>query len=660
MKGRDMSRRALTGILVVLSLTTASGQQTREPAALPTPQPPTFKVEVEYVEVDVQVTDSKGNFVRDLTKEDFQIVEDGTPQTIDAFSLIDIPIDPPRQPVSGSVQIAPDVTSNERPFDGRVYVMILDDMGTAFDRTTRTKNAARQFIEQHLRTNDLMAIVFTWKSEPAQEFTSDKRLLLAAVDKFMGAGGTASEAPLPLLSPVSVASESLFTLGNNGAGAGGNALTGTLRDVLAWLGRQTLRRTAVILVSDGAAGGSANIMRLQESLTLDNLTTGRLGAANVSIYGVDMRGPGTVQLPLDQLTSIAEANGGFVVMDNPEIGRGFDRLVAENSTYYLLSYYASHPGDSRVHSINVRVKRPGVRVRSRQGYTSRLSDVPASRTPGDTQASPMTIAALRSPTQRSDLRMRVFAAPFRGPSNASVLLGIDLVGAGLPLDSDGPVEISYVAVDTKDKEHGWRTDRFSLNLQPDTRTRVERNGVSVLKRMELPPGRYRLHVAASAPDRNRAGSVLHDLEVPDFKKAGLAMSGVLLMSKSRAHTLIAHADEQAKSILPGPPTATRTFPRDDEIAVFAEVYATKQPPSDEVNIVTTARSDAGEVVFEKTETLRSSKLEGGYRHVVHIPLQAFEPGAFILSVEAKSKRKPNSAKTVHQLPFTVTAADPAR
>jgi hypothetical protein len=71
--------------------------------------------------VDVRVTDSTGNFVRDLTKEDFQIVEDGKPQTIDAFSLIDIPIDPSRQLVSPPVPIGPDVQSNERPFDGRVY-----------------------------------------------------------------------------------------------------------------------------------------------------------------------------------------------------------------------------------------------------------------------------------------------------------------------------------------------------------------------------------------------------------------------------------------------------------------------------------------------------------------------------------------------------------
>jgi hypothetical protein len=67
-----------------------------------------------------------------------------------AFSLVDLPIDPPTQADSSSVSIAPDVQSNERPFDGRVFVMILDDGSTAWDRTARTKNAARRFIEQHL------------------------------------------------------------------------------------------------------------------------------------------------------------------------------------------------------------------------------------------------------------------------------------------------------------------------------------------------------------------------------------------------------------------------------------------------------------------------------------------------------------------------------
>src|SRR5262245_31229873 len=162
--------------------TVSAGQQTGPDGAAPSPQTPTFRLQVEYVEADVRVTDSKGNFVRDLTKDDFQILEDGKPRAVAAFSLVDVPIEPQSQAVS----IEPDVRSNERRFSGRVYAMLLDDANTAPDRTSRTKNAARRFVEQHLGANDVMVIVFTTLGEPAQEFTSDKRLLLSAIDKFVG------------------------------------------------------------------------------------------------------------------------------------------------------------------------------------------------------------------------------------------------------------------------------------------------------------------------------------------------------------------------------------------------------------------------------------------------------------------------------------------
>ena len=74
--------------------------------------------------------------------------------------------------------------------------------------------------------------------------------------------------------------------------------------------------------------------------------------------------------PLNQLNLLTEDTGGFVVMDNNEIDRGFRRIVAENSAYYLLAYYASHRRDDKFHRINVRVKRPRVTVQARRGYMS--------------------------------------------------------------------------------------------------------------------------------------------------------------------------------------------------------------------------------------------------------------------------------------------------
>ena len=65
--------------------------------------------------------------------------------------------------------------------------MILDDLHVDALRSQLVKSAARQFIERNLGANDLMAVIFTGgRTDAAQEFTSNKRLLLASVDQFMG------------------------------------------------------------------------------------------------------------------------------------------------------------------------------------------------------------------------------------------------------------------------------------------------------------------------------------------------------------------------------------------------------------------------------------------------------------------------------------------
>ena len=72
----------------------AAQQQPAPQTPAPTPdQPPvTFRVEVNYVEVDAIVTDAQGNPISNLTKNDFEVYEDGKKQDVAAFSLVNIPI----------------------------------------------------------------------------------------------------------------------------------------------------------------------------------------------------------------------------------------------------------------------------------------------------------------------------------------------------------------------------------------------------------------------------------------------------------------------------------------------------------------------------------------------------------------------------------------
>ena len=56
---------------------------------------PTFQTTVNFVDVDVTVADAQGNFVSGLTAGDFEVFEDGKPQTIQTFSDIELPVERP-------------------------------------------------------------------------------------------------------------------------------------------------------------------------------------------------------------------------------------------------------------------------------------------------------------------------------------------------------------------------------------------------------------------------------------------------------------------------------------------------------------------------------------------------------------------------------------
>src|SRR4051794_41903562 len=83
--------------------------------------PPTFKVEVNYVEIDAVVTDANGGVVTDLTKNDFQGSAGGTPQTNTAFSRGDFPIEGPDPPPFPRGIVVPAGPSNPGAFNGRRF-----------------------------------------------------------------------------------------------------------------------------------------------------------------------------------------------------------------------------------------------------------------------------------------------------------------------------------------------------------------------------------------------------------------------------------------------------------------------------------------------------------------------------------------------------------
>jgi hypothetical protein len=269
---------------------------------------------------------------------------------------------------------------------------------------------------------------------------------------------------------------------------------------------------------------------------------------------------------------------------------------------------------------------------------------------------PELYEAINSPLQVSGLTMRVFAAPFKGPQpNASVVVGIELSGRDLSLGANSKVDISFLAVDNKDKVYGAHNDSLTLNLRPETKARVEQSGVRVLNRVDLPVGRYQLRIAARDPGKSVVGSVIYDLEVPDFYKQPISISGITMTSLAGAAMMTAKPDDQLKAVLPAPPIALRTFQQNDEIALFAEIYDNSGKAPHKVDIVTSVLSDAGNPVFKTDDQRDSSELQGakgGYGYTARVPLSDIPPGNYVLNIEARS-RLGNDVVATRQVQFHV-------
>ena len=675
--------------------------QAPPPSQRPDPQMPpiTFRAEVNYVEVDAVVADAQGKFVRDLRREDFTITEDGKLQAVSAFALVDIPVTRAERPLFQPGPIEPDVQNNLRTPDGRLYVLLLDDIHTDATRSTRVRLAARQFIERNLGANDLAAVLTTGgRSDGSQDFTNSQARLLEAIDKFMG-------------HKLRSATLNKIDAYNNARGAGLAAqwadpeqaqrfhyarnMLSTIRSLSDYLASIHGRRKAVVLISEGvdfniwdtlgpsgAVASASDMNRRGDALVLIDETQEAIAAAtraNVSLYTVDPRGLSTfgedaiqvTALPAldqaivtgisgladetraaqDSLRVLAEQTGGFAAINRNDFSDAFQRIVDENSSYYVLGYYpANDKRDGRFRKIEVRLARPGLTVKARKGYVAPRGGKTAAERKVDPSAgtSNQLREALNSPLQTNGLKLAVFAAPIKGPDRkAAIAIVTQLLGREIAFtQKDGKytnaLEVSYVAVDKDGKVAGGNRDTLTMSLKPDTYQRVAESEFRVQSRLELAPGTYQLRIAAREGG-GKVGSIFYDLVVPDFRKEPLMMSGVVLTSLSAGAMPTAGAIAELTGALPAPPTTARAFGTTDEISLLAEIYD-NQPFGRPhlVTITTSLKAEGGRSVFSTSEQRSSKELgggKGGFGYTARIPLKDAAEGLYVLRVEAASTLK---------------------
>jgi hypothetical protein len=200
------------------------------------------------------------------------------------------------------------------------------------------------------------------------------------------------------------------------------------------------------------------------------------------------------------------------------------------------------------------------------------------------------------------------------------------------------LEMSFVAINKQGKMTDGKRDFVDLSLKPETYQRVLQSGFRVLTRIELPPGVYQLRVAAREGG-GRTGSVHYDLVVPDFLKAPLSISGIVVTSRTAGGVPTAGAIPDLGDAMPAPPTTAREFSAGDELLVLAEIYDNQGDQPHSVDITATLKAEGRVQVFANSERRSSKELggaRGGYGYTTRIPLQDLAPGLYVLAIEAKS------------------------
>src|ERR1051325_6468860 len=176
-------------VAVAVGLSAQAPQTTQAPAAPATAHPPNFTARIDLVTNDVIVRDEKGNFIPDLRKEDFEILEDGVKQDITSMQVItggrvtNVLAPPPPPPPEGII-LPPSKPRNDT--SGRIFLFFVDDLHLQFHNTGRIRDLFKRISKELVHDGDMFAIVSSGPSSIAQDLTYDRSRLADAIKQIAG------------------------------------------------------------------------------------------------------------------------------------------------------------------------------------------------------------------------------------------------------------------------------------------------------------------------------------------------------------------------------------------------------------------------------------------------------------------------------------------
>jgi VWFA-related protein len=414
-----MKNRVLTAVLLWVSISSFAQRPAPRPSPSPAPasaaqqkitgDDDVVRITANLVQIDAVVTDRKGRQITDLNDQDFEILEDGRAQKITNLSYVSVK-SPDAGPPSPAVDAAKDKVAtppvNLRPEQvHRTIALVVDDIGLSFESMVYVRQALTKFVDGQMQPGDLVAIIRTGAGTGAlQQFTGDKRLLYAAIERIRwnpsGVARVGAFAPIDLDTFTRLRGRAAGSITGGAASIGGVdrpqtggadrleqfrkdlfsvGTLGALKFVVQGM-RPMPGRKSVILMSDGISifrsvgSGETELESRDPGATsvLEELRrlTDFAYRASVVIYTMDARGLQTLGLTAQENTDdlrddrvlaglanrrkeflnsqngldyLAQQTGGFLIHDTNDLAGGITKVLDDQMGYYLIGY---RPDDS--------------------------------------------------------------------------------------------------------------------------------------------------------------------------------------------------------------------------------------------------------------------------------------------------------------------------
>jgi VWFA-related protein len=312
-------------------------------AATPRPENPSKPDGI--VRIKAIVTDRRGQVLRNLKPVDFELIDDGQPQTVDAADYL--------SPAGAGP---------------RTIAFLLDEFHTAPSDTEPVRESLLRFVDSRLRPGDSVIVVKPLDPLWGIKATTDREQLRQVIATFEGRKGDYTPRTVFERNYMAQAPEAVRS-------ARAQIVTSALRAIGNLLAQDGAGQEAIVLVGDGfeRSRGSRDVpANLLSAVRVINRADAAVYAFTPSVAPppVEAAEPDPAVAALRRLV---KDTGGEVFAGTAAFDAGFARMASDLDAHYVLTYRATHGSDGRFHALQVGVKRPDAQVRARAGYVAAMS-----------------------------------------------------------------------------------------------------------------------------------------------------------------------------------------------------------------------------------------------------------------------------------------------